>query len=78
MTSSISISSSCESNTVLSTDTSQLPSTSRSKDDAYLTVHAALMAKIEMLASENAALKQKYPQQKRHLSGWKMLCMMIT
>ena len=59
MTSSISISSSCESNTVLSTDTSQLPSTSSSKDDAYLTVNAALMAKIEMLESENAALKQK-------------------
>ena len=35
------------------------PSTSNSKDDAYLIVNAALMAKIEMLESENAALKQK-------------------
>ena len=59
VTSSISISSSCESNTVLSTNTSQLPSTSSSKDDAYLTVNAALMAKIEMLGRENAALKQE-------------------
>ena len=59
VTSSISISSSCESHTVPSTDTSQLPSTSSSIDDAYITVNAALMAKIEMLEGENAALKQK-------------------
>ena len=58
MTSPISISSSCESHTVLSTDTSQLPLTSSSIDDAYLTVNAALMAKIEMFESENAALKK--------------------
>ena len=57
VTSSISITS--KSHTVLSTDTSELPSTSSSIDDAYITVNAALMAKIEMLESENAALKQK-------------------
>ena len=59
VTSSISISSSCESHTVLSNDTSELPSTSSSIDDAYPTVNVALMAKIEMLEGENTVLKQK-------------------
>ena len=49
----------CESLTV---DTSEFPSTSSfsSRDDVYFAVNAALMAKIEMLVSENIALKNKF------------------
>ena len=48
----------CESITVPSLGTSEFPSTSGS-DDMYATVNAGLMAKIEMLESENIALKHK-------------------
>ena len=54
--SSISITSSCESHTVLSTDTSKLLSTSSSIDDAFSNSKWCIN---EMLESENAALKQK-------------------